>query len=54
VVECSAGIQRIEDEAAYEPRVWPDEPLTVNRWGNPEPPAEFVSAWTPLAVPVAA
>jgi catechol 2,3-dioxygenase-like lactoylglutathione lyase family enzyme len=54
VVECSAGIQRIEDEAAYEPRVWPDEPLTVNRWGNPAPPAEFVDAWTPLAVGVPA
>jgi len=54
VVEYSAGIQRIEDEASYEPRVWPDEPLTVNRWGNPEPPAEFQAAATPLArVPVA-
>jgi catechol-2,3-dioxygenase len=49
VVEYSAGIQRIEDEAAYAPRVWPDEPLTVNRWGNPEPPAAFVEAFTPLA-----
>jgi catechol 2,3-dioxygenase-like lactoylglutathione lyase family enzyme len=54
VVECSAGIARIEDEAAYAPRVWPDEPLTVNRWGNPAPPAEFVDAFTPLAVAVAA
>jgi catechol 2,3-dioxygenase len=54
VVEYSAGIQRIEDEAAYEPRVWPDEPLTVNRWGNPAPPAEFVDAATPIAVPVVA
>lgn len=54
VVECSAGIQRIEDEAAYAPRVWPDEPLTVNRWGNPAPPAEFVDAFTPLAVPAIA
>jgi catechol-2,3-dioxygenase len=54
VVECSAGIQRIEDEAAYEPRIWPDEPLTVNRWGDPPPPAAFVDAFTPLAEPVPA
>jgi catechol 2,3-dioxygenase len=51
VVEYSAGIQRIEDEAHYVPRVWPDEPLTVNRWGNQVPPAEFVEAATPLATP---
>jgi catechol 2,3-dioxygenase-like lactoylglutathione lyase family enzyme len=49
VVEYSAGIQRIENEVSYAARVWPDEPLTVNRWGNPAPPAEFVAAATPLA-----
>jgi catechol-2,3-dioxygenase len=49
VVEYSAGIQRIEDEVAYVARVWPDEPLTVNRWGNPEPPAAFADAVTPIA-----
>ena len=32
----------------------PDEPLTVNRWGNPAPPAEFVDAATPITVPVVA
>jgi catechol-2,3-dioxygenase len=48
VVEYSAGIQRIEDEVAYVARVWPDEPLTVNRWGNPAPPAAFVDAVTPI------
>jgi len=48
VVEYSAAIQRIEDDAAHEPRVWPDEPLSVNRWGNPGPPPEFFAAGTPL------
>lgn len=51
IVEYSAGIQRIEDEARYEPRTWPDEPLSVNRWGNPPPPPEFMAAVTPLADP---
>ncbi len=51
LVEYSGDIQRIEDEATYEPRVWPDEPLSVNRWGNPPPPIEFVEAGTPLAHP---
>jgi catechol 2,3-dioxygenase-like lactoylglutathione lyase family enzyme len=50
VVEYSADIQRIEDDAAYRPRTWPDEPRTVNRWGNPEPPAEFFGAGIPIAV----
>ena len=54
MVECSAGIQRIEDEAAYVPRVWPDEPLTVNRWGNPAPPAEFVRGVHGAGVPLPA
>jgi catechol 2,3-dioxygenase-like lactoylglutathione lyase family enzyme len=42
IVEYSADIQRIEDERNYEPRVWPDVPLTVNLWGNPPPPQEFL------------
>jgi catechol 2,3-dioxygenase-like lactoylglutathione lyase family enzyme len=42
IVEYSAEIQRIEDDADWAPRVWSDEPLSVNRWGNPAPPAEFV------------
>jgi catechol 2,3-dioxygenase len=49
IVEYSAAMQRIDDEETYEPRVWPDVPLSVNRWGNPPPPAEFVEAVTPLA-----
>jgi catechol 2,3-dioxygenase len=48
VVEYSAAIQLIEDEATYRPRTWPDEPLSVNRWGNPPPPTEFLLAGTPL------
>jgi catechol 2,3-dioxygenase-like lactoylglutathione lyase family enzyme len=55
IVEYSASIQRIDDDRAHEPRTWPDEPLSVNRWGNPPPPAEFVEGGTPLApLPVAA
>ncbi len=51
VVEHSAGIQRIDQDELHVPGVWPDEPLTVNRWGNPEPPAAFVDAATPLVEP---
>ena len=50
VVEYSAGMQRVEHEESYRARVWPDVPLSVNRWGNPPPPEEFVAAVTPLAV----
>jgi catechol-2,3-dioxygenase len=48
VVEYSASIQRIEDELTYQPRIWPDEPLSVNRWGNPAPPPAFLQAGVPL------
>jgi catechol-2,3-dioxygenase len=54
IVEYSAGIQRIENEETYSPRVWEDSPLTVNRWGNPPPPPEFESAATPLVSPARA
>jgi catechol 2,3-dioxygenase len=54
LVEYSAGIQRIENDAAYVPRVWPDEPLSVNKWGNPPPPPEFVAAGTPIGLPAVA
>ena len=49
VVEHSAGLRRIDNDESYEPSTWPDEPLTVNRWGNPPPPQEFLDAATPLA-----
>jgi catechol 2,3-dioxygenase len=48
IVEYSADIQRVEDEARYEPRIWPDEPLSVNRWGNPPPPQAFLAGGVPL------
>jgi len=51
IVEYSGDIQRIEDESTYVPRTWPDEPLSVNRWGNPPPPAEFLASGMPLAHP---
>jgi catechol-2,3-dioxygenase len=54
VAEYSTTIQRIENEESYVPRVWPDDPLTVNRWGNPPPPPEFELAATPLVVPAEA
>jgi len=53
VVEYSGAIQRIENEHAYVPRTWPDEPLTVNRWGNPPPPPDFFPAGIPLVPPAA-
>lgn len=49
IVEYSANIMRVENEDAYEPRTWPDEPLSVNRWGNPPPPDGFVNGGTDLA-----
>jgi catechol 2,3-dioxygenase-like lactoylglutathione lyase family enzyme len=52
IVEYSAGLQRIDNEESHQPRVWPDVPLTVNRWGNPPPPAEFQGAATPLTASV--
>lgn len=54
VVEYSAAMMRIDDEASYIPRTWPDEPLSVNRWGNPPPPPEFFAAGVPSAAPDAA
>jgi catechol 2,3-dioxygenase len=49
IVEYSAAIQRIEDETSYVPRTWPDAEETVNRWGNPPTPAEFIAGGVPLA-----
>jgi catechol 2,3-dioxygenase-like lactoylglutathione lyase family enzyme len=53
IVEYSAGIARIEDESTYEPGTWPDEPLTVNRWGDPPPPPAFLAGGVRLAYPAA-
>jgi catechol 2,3-dioxygenase-like lactoylglutathione lyase family enzyme len=53
IVEYSAGIQRIEDETTYVARTWPDEPLSVNRWGNPAPPAAFLDGGVGLVHPAA-
>ena len=48
IVEYSAQIQRIEDERVHKPGLWPDEPLSVNRWGNPPPPQAFLDGGLPL------
>ncbi len=47
VLEYSAGIRRIDNDDSYEAQIWPDVPLSVNRWGNPPPPQEFLQAGTP-------
>lgn len=49
IVEYSANIHRVENEATYEARTWPDEPLSVNRWGNPPPPDGFIHGGANLA-----
>jgi len=49
IVEYSAHMHRVDDESRYEPRTWPDEPLSVNRWGNPPPPEGFLAGGTDLA-----
>lgn len=54
IVEYSANILRVENERTYEPGVWPDEPLSVNRWGQPEPPDAFQQGGTPISAPLAA
>jgi catechol 2,3-dioxygenase len=54
IVEYSAGIQRIEHDESYVARVWPDEPLSVNRWGNPPPPQEFIDGGVPALPPLGA
>jgi len=54
IVEYSADIQRIENELSYEARVWPDDPLSVNQWGNPEPPPAFLNGGIPLYTEVEA
>jgi catechol 2,3-dioxygenase-like lactoylglutathione lyase family enzyme len=54
IVEYSAEIQRIEDEAGWVVRTWPDEPLSVNCWGNPPPPQEFIDGGVPALPPLGA
>lgn len=49
IVEYSTEMLRIENDAAYTARTWPDEPLSVNRWGNPPPPDKFVNGGVDLA-----
>jgi len=53
IVEYSADILRVADERTYAPAIWPDEPLSVNRWGNPEPPDAFLQGGTPIWTPAA-
>ena len=54
IVEYSSDIQRIENESTHMPRTWRDEPLSVNRWGNPPPPTEFAEGGAPLVNPAMA
>lgn len=54
IVEYSANILRVENERTYVPTTWPDEPLSVNRWGNPEPPEAFQRGGTAISTPEAA
>jgi catechol-2,3-dioxygenase len=54
IVEYSACIALIEDEANHKPGMWVDEPLSVNRWGNPPPPPEFLAGGVPLVHPFTA
>jgi hypothetical protein len=54
IVEYSACIALIEDEASHEPGIWVDEPLSVNRWGNPPPPPEFLDGGVPIVHPLTA
>lgn len=48
IVEYSSSMLRIEDEGRYVASTWPDDPLSVNRWGNPPPPVEFIEGGIPL------
>jgi catechol 2,3-dioxygenase-like lactoylglutathione lyase family enzyme len=52
IVEYSAEIQIIDDEDAWTPTTWPDVPLSVNRWGNPPPPQEFIDGGVPMLPPL--
>jgi catechol 2,3-dioxygenase-like lactoylglutathione lyase family enzyme len=47
IVEYSNSIMQIEDDAAYEPGSWPDEPFTANRWLDPLPSDEFRKSGSP-------
>ena len=48
MVEYSGELLRVENETTYQACTWPDEPLSINRWGAPPPP-EFFAAGTSLA-----
>ena len=48
LVEYTADLQRIYDEAGYEPRTWPDTPESINQWG-PAAPEAFMTQLTPTA-----
>jgi catechol-2,3-dioxygenase len=48
VAEYMADILRIDDEATYRWRDWPDLPVTINQYGPAAPP-EFFAAGVPVA-----
>jgi catechol 2,3-dioxygenase-like lactoylglutathione lyase family enzyme len=49
IVEYDCSMLQIERDSAYQPRDWPDAPTTVNQWGAPLPPLEFLMGGTPWA-----
>lgn len=48
LVEYTADLQRIYDDAGHEPRDWPDVPESINQWG-PAAPDAFMTQLTPSA-----
>ena len=50
LVEYTADLVRIYDDAAYEPLDWPNTPESINQWG-PAAPEEFLAQATPAAEP---
>ena len=48
VTEYMADIIRVDDEATYRWREWPDLPVTINQWGPAAPP-EFFAAGVAIA-----
>jgi catechol 2,3-dioxygenase len=48
LVEVFTDMLRVESEATYEPRDWPDAPTSLNQWG-PQPPPEWAEVRLPFS-----